>query len=97
MPHQFENGLAFGRLDFHNEDRFYIGRIGLFDEDKEYEPLLDKQFVEDRTGDVWTFFGLVHGSDDYYYGMSREGALMLLSCVGSIEAFGFTLAEGNHA
>ncbi|WP_258950944.1 HelD family protein [Lentzea californiensis] len=35
-----ENGLAFGRLDFHNEDRFYIGRIGLFDEDKEYEPLL---------------------------------------------------------
>ncbi|GAA3653559.1 DNA helicase IV [Lentzea atacamensis] len=35
-----ENGLAFGRLDFHNGDRFYIGRIGLFDEDKEYEPLL---------------------------------------------------------
>ncbi|MDX8146459.1 AAA family ATPase [Lentzea sp. BCCO 10_0061] len=35
-----ENGLAFGRLDFHNEDRFYIGRIGLFDEDKDYEPLL---------------------------------------------------------
>lgn len=35
-----ENGLAFGKLDFHNEDRFYIGRIGLFDEDKDYEPLL---------------------------------------------------------
>ncbi|TWP44739.1 AAA family ATPase [Lentzea tibetensis] len=35
-----ENGLAFGRLDFHNGERFYIGRIGLFDEDKEYEPLL---------------------------------------------------------
>ncbi|WP_440900673.1 HelD family protein, partial [Actinosynnema sp.] len=35
-----ENGLCFGRLDFHTDDRFYIGRIGLFDEDKEYEPLL---------------------------------------------------------
>ncbi|MBP2334320.1 DNA helicase IV [Saccharothrix coeruleofusca] len=35
-----ENGLCFGRLDFHTGDRFYIGRIGLFDEDKEYEPLL---------------------------------------------------------
>ncbi|GAB2970911.1 HelD family protein [Saccharothrix stipae] len=35
-----ENGLAFGRLDFDTDDRFYIGRIGLFDEDKEYEPLL---------------------------------------------------------
>ncbi|XVV05506.1 HelD family protein [Actinosynnema sp. CA-248983] len=35
-----ENGLCFGRLDFHEGDRFYIGRIGLFDEDKEYEPLL---------------------------------------------------------
>jgi DNA helicase IV len=35
-----ENGLAFGRLDFHEGDRHYIGRIGLFDEEKEYEPLL---------------------------------------------------------
>ncbi|GAA3876486.1 AAA family ATPase [Saccharothrix violaceirubra] len=35
-----ENGLCFGRLDFDDEGRFYIGRIGLFDEDREYEPLL---------------------------------------------------------
>jgi len=35
-----ENGLCFGRLDFHADDRCYIGRIGLFDEEKEYEPLL---------------------------------------------------------
>ena len=35
-----ENGLCFGRLDFHEGDRFYIGRIGLFDEEREYEPLL---------------------------------------------------------
>ena len=32
-----ENGLCFGRLDFHTDERFYIGRIGLFDEDKEYD------------------------------------------------------------
>jgi DNA helicase IV len=35
-----ENGLCFGRLDFHDSDRRYIGRIGLFDEDNGYEPLL---------------------------------------------------------
>ncbi|MBW4721723.1 AAA family ATPase [Saccharothrix sp. SC076] len=35
-----ENGLCFGRLDFHTDDRFYIGRIGLFDEERDYEPLL---------------------------------------------------------
>jgi DNA helicase IV len=35
-----ENGLCFGRLDFHDGERRYIGRIGLFDEDHEYEPLL---------------------------------------------------------
>ncbi|KAA2264312.1 AAA family ATPase [Solihabitans fulvus] len=35
-----ENGLCFGRLDFEDDGRFYIGRHGLFDKDKEYEPLL---------------------------------------------------------
>src|SRR5690348_4051768 len=35
-----ENGLCFGRLDFHDGERRYIGRIGLFDEDGGYEPLL---------------------------------------------------------
>src|SRR5690349_7903177 len=35
-----ENGLCFGRLDFHGGERRYIGRIGLFDEDRGYEPLL---------------------------------------------------------
>jgi DNA helicase IV len=35
-----ENGLCFGRLDFHDETRQYIGRIGIFDEDNDYEPLL---------------------------------------------------------
>jgi DNA helicase IV len=35
-----ENGLCFGRLDLDGGESFHIGRIGLFDEDNEYEPLL---------------------------------------------------------
>ena len=35
-----ENGLCFGRLDLDSSEEFHIGRIGLFDEDREYEPLL---------------------------------------------------------
>jgi len=33
-------GLCFGRLDTVSGERSYIGRIGLFDADNEYEPLL---------------------------------------------------------
>jgi DNA helicase IV len=33
-------GLCFGRLDTVSGERSYIGRIGLFDEENEYEPLL---------------------------------------------------------
>src|ERR1700761_3487073 len=33
-------GLCFGRLDALSGERSYIGRIGLFDTDNEYEPLL---------------------------------------------------------
>jgi DNA helicase IV len=35
-----ENGLCFGRLDFQDETHQYIGRLGIFDEDNDYEPLL---------------------------------------------------------
>ncbi|QYN40474.1 AAA family ATPase [Pseudonocardia sp. DSM 110487] len=35
-----EHGLAFGRLDVEDGERRYIGRLGLLDEDNEYEPLL---------------------------------------------------------
>jgi len=34
-----ENNLCFGRIDF-IDDRLYVGRLGLFDEDGEYRPLL---------------------------------------------------------
>ncbi|MFE9747686.1 RNA polymerase recycling motor ATPase HelR [Saccharothrix saharensis] len=35
-----DNGLCFGRLDPVSGERSYIGRIGLFDEDDQYEPVL---------------------------------------------------------
>ena len=35
-----ENGLCFGRLDFHNDERRYIGRIGLHDDSGDYDQLL---------------------------------------------------------
>ncbi|MCK9895408.1 ATP-binding domain-containing protein [Frankia sp. AgB32] len=35
-----EHGLCFGRLDFDDGERRYIGRMGIFDEEADYEPLL---------------------------------------------------------
>jgi DNA helicase IV len=35
-----ESGLCFGRLDFDDGQRTYLGRIGLFDDTDEHEPLL---------------------------------------------------------
>ncbi len=35
-----DNGLCFGRLDAVSGERFYIGRIGLFDEKNDYQPVL---------------------------------------------------------
>ncbi|MFC3386904.1 HelD family protein [Couchioplanes azureus] len=35
-----ENGLCFGRLDFSAENPRYIGRLGMFAEDRERDPLL---------------------------------------------------------
>ncbi|MGE5134168.1 MAG: HelD family protein [Gemmatimonadota bacterium] len=35
-----ENGLCFGRIDFHDGAPRYIGRMGIRDEDDDYEPLL---------------------------------------------------------
>jgi DNA helicase IV len=35
-----ENGLVFGRLDFRDGVRRYIGRLGILDESEDYEPLL---------------------------------------------------------
>lgn len=56
---------------------------------KDSAPLLGRHFL-DHYGEEWVFFGIVHGDDDYYYGMWREGKMQLLSCVGSLEAHEFT-------
>jgi len=61
---------------------------------KESEPFLDRIFV-DNNGQRFRFYGIVHGSDDYYYGMYRlaDGQSVLLSCVGDLETHGYTLLE----
>lgn len=57
---------------------------------KRAEPLIGRHY-RGPDGKKYTFFGVVHGNDDFYYGMSRKGSkLQLLSCVGSIESYGFT-------
>lgn len=57
-------------------------------------PFLDKKFVDVKTDKEYTFIGIIVGSDDYYYGMySKSNGLVSLSCVGSIESFGFELIE----
>lgn len=63
----------------------------------EYEPLFNRQYMSHH-GDVYTFFGLVHAADDYYFGMSEDCTkkVILLSCVGDIEGFGFTLIEDGE-
>ncbi len=59
---------------------------------KEVNPLIDRRYVDEK-GNVWNFFGVVHGGDDFYYGMWRKGHMTLLSCVGSIEGHGFKLLD----
>lgn len=60
---------------------------------KEYKPLIGKFFISDK-GVKNHFFGLVHADDDYYYGLvTKGGKLNLLSCVGSIENYGYELIK----
>lgn len=57
---------------------------------KECESLIHQKFTS-GDGREFTFFGVVHGSDDYYYGMySKDNGTLLLSCVGSLETHGYT-------
>jgi hypothetical protein len=56
---------------------------------KETGPLIGRRFKADDG--EYVLFGIVHGDDDYYYGMSKPGQLRLLSCVGSIEQHGFKM------
>ena len=57
------------------------------------QPLLDKIFECEHTGKEYVFYGIVWGSDDFYYGMYSEEGSKLLSCVGNLEGHGFHLKE----
>lgn len=60
----------------------------------ETEALFGQRFLS-YDGHEFEYFGLVHGSDDYYFGMwSKEHGLRLLSCVGSIEGHGYSRVHG---
>jgi hypothetical protein len=63
---------------------------------KEYESRIGRKYKcnwgpEGSGAYTYTFFGLVHADDDYYYGMvdNKTGKMRLLSCVGAIDGFGF--------
>lgn len=56
----------------------------------ECQELIGRKFL--LGDDEYVFFGVVHGADDYYYGMySGKSGIQLLSCVGSIEGHGYAL------
>jgi hypothetical protein len=62
----------------------------------ETQHLFDKKFKSDRKNDnnIYVFYGVVWGSDDFYYGMySETGKSKLLSCVGNLDGHGFTEIE----
>lgn len=61
--------------------------------DKETKHLIGKHFY--NKGIKYHFFGLVLGEDDYYYGMwdNANKKLMLLSCVGDLETYGYNVDE----
>lgn len=47
---------------------------------REYEPFFGKR-VRAHDGTEYTFWGIVHADDDYYYGLSAGSGFVLSSCV----------------
>lgn len=53
---------------------------------KEYVPKIGFRY-KDHDGQEYYFFGLVHGDDDYYYGlMGTDGKVRLATCVGALDS-----------
>lgn len=61
---------------------------------KSMGPLIGEKY-RDKNGSVYTCIGLVHGKDDYYYGMYGPAGLELLSCVWGIEDYGYELQRSD--
>lgn len=65
---------------------------------KEAEPYIDRWFT-DECKNYYKLFGVVHGSDDYYYGIWDDECrqIMLLSCVidltGYFNTYGYKWEE----
>mgnify|MGYP001559844534 CR=1 FL=1 len=59
---------------------------------EEYDPLIGVKCF-DEAGNEHIFIGLLHGQDDFYFVMWRDGAVKLLSCVGTPEQMGFVLSN----
>ncbi|HEY4759732.1 MAG TPA: hypothetical protein VIH42_04055 [Thermoguttaceae bacterium] len=55
---------------------------------EEYDPLIGNKYL-DEEGKEHIFIGLLHGQDDFYFVMWRDGAVRLLTCVGIPEQMGF--------
>ena len=60
---------------------------------KEHEPLFNCRYKHRSSGRIYTFVGVVHAEDDYYYLLWNANDTQLLSCVGSIENFGYELID----
>ena len=55
---------------------------------EEYDPLIGDKYLDEK-GNEYIFIGLLHGQDDFYFVMWREGTVRLLTCVGIPEQMGF--------
>jgi hypothetical protein len=56
----------------------------------ESEPLFNRVYIDEK-GKEFIFSGVMHSDDDYFYVLWSPKKTMFLSCVGSIEGFGYTL------
>ena len=61
---------------------------------KKMEPFFEKVY-RDEHGGRHLFVGLVHGADDYYYGLTGEKGIQLLSCVFPLEQYGYELIDSH--
>jgi hypothetical protein len=61
-------------------------------------PFFNKEY-ENRSGEICIFVGVLWAEDDFYYSMwnKRTNVTSLLSCVGSIEGFGYKLKNDNKS